>query len=98
MKKILSVLMIALFACSLSHAAMTDKQLVRQFKSLYEDRKELNDLASQRQAEEQALVEEYKVDECNAKRRALIEKYQALAKTIEDRSNATQAILADKNA
>lgn len=56
-------------------------------------RNELRDLANQRRAEEQTLMDQYKVDECNGKRTALIQKYQDLSATVQGSLSTIEAQL-----
>ena len=57
---------------------MTKDEFVQASMDIYVKNKELQVLADQRRAEEQALCDEYKVDECNSKRALIIKKYQDL--------------------
>lgn len=75
---------------------MNDKQILNNMKQMYEKKKELQALSVARQAEEQALVVEYKVDECNAKRRDIINKYQAQMQAIQDEIKQLEESLGEK--
>lgn len=52
------------------------------------NRLKMNNLAAQRKAEEDQLVIDYKVNECNAARAAIQAKYAALAQPLFDENNA----------
>lgn len=56
---------------------MTTDEIVQRFKTIYEKRKEIQELGAARRQEEQDLVVEYKVDECNGKRNAIMARYNA---------------------
>ena len=61
---------------------MTREEFVDMLMAEYEKKQQIDALNVQRRAEELALVEEYKVNECNQKRNALAIKYADLAKAI----------------
>lgn len=67
---------------------MTDAQIVASIKQIYEKKKELIALGESRRQEEQALIVQYKVDECNSAREEIIRRYstqmQALQQQIRD--------------
>lgn len=61
---------------------MTKEEFVTMLMAEYEKKQQIAALNAQRVAEEQALVVEYKVNECNTKRNALAIKYADLIKAI----------------
>lgn len=61
---------------------MTRDEFVDMCMAEYEKKQKLNELSAQRRAEEDALAEEYKVNECNQKRNEIAVKYANLAKSI----------------
>jgi hypothetical protein len=61
---------------------MTRDEFVDMLIAEYEKQQQIKAINAQRTAEETALVQEYKVDECNAKRNALVQKYTAMIKAI----------------
>lgn len=61
---------------------MTTDEIAQVIKTLYEKKKMLDDISSQRRQEEADLVMEYKVDECNQKRNAMVAKYSALTQSV----------------
>ncbi len=95
MKKV-TLILIGILLCGSAYAEMSDKQFIQKVKSIYEDRRELNELSKQRQAEEQALIVEYKVDECNQKRNEIMNRYQALMQEVINRSRGTEEYLGEK--
>jgi hypothetical protein len=54
---------------------VTPDEIVLNMKLIYEKTEYIKTLGKQRIAEEQALCQEYKVDECNSKRSAIATKY-----------------------
>ena len=96
MKKTMLFLIGFVLLCNSAHATMTDKEIARSLKSLYEDQKSLNELGKQRQAEERALIVEYKVDECNQKRTEMVQRYQVQMQTIQKKMQETQDALGNK--
>lgn len=61
---------------------MTRDEFVDMLMAEHEKKKALTALNAQRQVEEQALTDEYKVLECNTKRNALAVKYADLVRAI----------------
>lgn len=57
---------------------MAPDEIASNIKKIYELKKEIVGFAQQRNQEELALAVEYKVDECNTKRRAVAKKYEDL--------------------
>lgn len=78
MKRIGSIfVLLMVLITSVCYAEKTDQELVRDFKSLYEAKAEIDALNIQRREEEEAIVVEYKVRECNQKRKEMLERYQS---------------------
>ena len=69
---------------------MTNDQVVEKIKLVYKKRAEIISLAKQREAEETALVEEYKVNECNAKRNVIALRYANLNKVLQLEAQAIE--------
>lgn len=61
---------------------MTRDEFVDMLMAEHEKKQALINLAAQRKAEEDAIVAEYKVDECNKKRSDIALKYANLAKAL----------------
>ena len=57
---------------------MTRDEFVDMAMAEYEKKKQIEALNLQRHQEEEALATEYKVNECNTKRNAVVVKYQKL--------------------
>lgn len=74
---------------------MEDAVVVASIKSLYEKRKQIITLSNQRRAEEEALVLEYKVAECNIKRNELVTRYSGLINTVQAEIHAIEASLGE---
>ena len=75
MKRFISIFVLAMLVAAPAFS-MTEKQISQNLKAIYEKRAELKKLSSDRQAEEEALVVEYRVKECNDKRHAMMLRYQ----------------------
>lgn len=73
--------------------ALTKDQFVDKMMDLHRKRKQLNDLAEQRKAEEEALALEFRVNECNTRRGAIIKKYQDLGTSVLQEAKALEAEL-----
>lgn len=61
---------------------MNDQQIADTIKLIYSKKNQISLINAERTSEERAIAEEYKVDECNAKRNASALKYANLAKPI----------------
>lgn len=72
--------------------ALTKDEFLENLYQEYLKQQELNDLAVARAAEEQALMDEYKIDELNQKRSAIVSKYQSLSAPIQDDLKTIRAI------
>jgi len=57
---------------------MNEQEIISNFKKIFEYKKEIISLQESRKAEEFALAEEYKVNECNKKRNDIALNYQQL--------------------
>ena len=57
-------------------------QFVDKLMKIHNNKKRMDAIMEQRKAEEKAIIEEYKVDECNAKRNAMAVRYQDLIQDI----------------
>lgn len=75
-------------------AKITKEEYVEQSYQAFLKNEQLKQLAAQRVAEETALIEEYKVNELNQKRAALIVKYKDLEAPIKAEIEALKS--ADK--
>lgn len=59
-------------------------------KLMFEKKEAIRKLSVQRQTEEKALADEYKVDECNAKRNALAKRYAVQIQALWDEIGALE--------
>jgi len=95
MKRLFSIFVLAMLVASPAFS-MTDSEIAESIKTIYEKRAELKELAAQRQAEEAALVEEYKVKECNEKRNAMIQRYATQGNALMQEIQALEDSLGEK--
>lgn len=63
---------------------MTREEFIDKLMAEYEKNEQIKLLIAQREAEEKKLYIEYKVNECNSKRNAIIVKYNNQIKVIRD--------------
>lgn len=71
---------------------ITKEEFLEQSYQAFLKNAQLTELAKQRQEEEHALAAEYKVDEANSKRSAIIAKYRALEEPIKNDINELRKI------
>lgn len=75
---------------------MNTDEIASKIKLMFEKEDEIRKLNKARQDEEAAIVAEYKVDECNSKRAAIVAKYANLQSAINAEIKSIQDQLASK--
>ena len=75
---------------------MNDSQIVLSLKQIFEKKKEIKDLAESRRLEEEALVVEFRVNECNTRRNEIMTRYNAQINALNAEIRSLEESLGDK--